>query len=256
MKPSYWDLRIARAGELSQKHPVMSDLLTFYAHLARFQKSVYEKLGHAQDHGVTVLLPFCDQLLALVEQVGSTTLKQAASEMKKISPQDWQELLSSVWQHEAAASEVAPEYLLFAKALLQPYAEFLAHTATAIPENILSPVCPFCGARPQVAVMRPEGDGGKRSLICSVCSTEWNFRRLVCPGCGEEKKENLPVFIAEGFDYVRIDACDTCKTYIKSIDMTKDGRAVPVVDELATTSLNLWAQEKNYQKFELNLFGV
>ena len=79
---------------------------------------------------------------------------------------------------------------------------------------------------------------------------------MVCPGCGEEKKENLPVFIAEGFDYVRIDACDTCKTYIKSIDMTKDGRAVPVVDELATTSLNLWAQEKDYQKFEPNLFGV
>jgi formate dehydrogenase maturation protein FdhE len=28
------------------------------------------------------------------------------------------------------------------------------------------------------------------------------------------------------------------------------------VDELATTSLNLWAQEKNYQKVEPNLFGV
>lgn len=234
----------------------MSDLLTFYAHLTRFQKSVYEKLGHEQDHGVTVLLPFCASLLTLIKHVGSTPLKQAAETMTKASPEDWQELVSSVWQHEADASEVAPEYLLFAKILLQPYAEFLAHRASAIPENILSPVCPFCGAKPQVAVMRPEGDGGKRSLICSVCATEWSFRRLVCPGCGEEKKENLPVFIAEGLDYVRIDACDTCKTYIKSIDMTKDGRAVPVVDELATTSLNLWAQEKNYQKFEPNLFGV
>ena len=45
---SSWDLRIERASELSQKHPVMSDLLTFYAHVARFQKSVYEKIGHEQ----------------------------------------------------------------------------------------------------------------------------------------------------------------------------------------------------------------
>ncbi len=234
----------------------MSELLAFYAHVARFQKSIYEKLGSAQDHNIAVLLPFCAPLLTLIKRVGSAPLKDAAESMTKISPEDWQELLTCVWQHEASAVEVAPEYLLFAKIVLQPYAEFLAHTASGIPENILSRVCPFCGARPQVAVMRPEGDGGKRSLICSVCSTEWNFRRLVCPGCGEEKKENLPVFIAEGIDYVRIDACDTCKTYIKSIDMTRDGRAVPVVDELATTSLNLWAQEKNYQKVELNLFGV
>jgi FdhE protein len=253
---SSWDLRIERAGELSQKHPVMSDLLMFYAHVARFQKSVYEKIGHEQDHSMTVLLPFCAPLLSLMEQAGSTSLKQAAEAMARISTEDWRELLSSVWQHEPEAAEVAPEFLLFAKILLQPYAEFLAHTSTPPAENILSAVCPFCGAKPQVAVMRPEGDGGKRSLICSVCATEWNFRRLVCPGCGEEKKENLPVFIAEGIDYVRIDACDTCKTYIKSIDMTKDGRAVPVVDELATTSLNLWAQEKNYQKVEPNLFGV
>jgi len=145
---------------------------------------------------------------------------------------------------------------LLSWAFLQPYAEYLADYSLHPPLHATPSLCPLCGSKPQVGALRPEGDGGKRSLICSVCSTEWNFRRLVCPGCGEEKKENLPVFIAEGFDYVRIDACDSCKTYIKSIDMTKDGRAVPVVDELATTSLNLWAQEKNYQKFELNLFGV
>jgi formate dehydrogenase maturation protein FdhE len=43
---------------------------------------------------------------------------------------------------------------------------------------------------------------------------------------------------------------------MKSIDLTKNGRAVPVVDEIATISLNLWAEENNYQKFGQNLFGM
>jgi FdhE protein len=53
-----------------------------------------------------------------------------------------------------------------------------------------------------------------------------------------------------------VDACDTCHTYIKSIDLSKNGNAVPVVDELATVSLNLWAQEHKYKKAQPNLFGV
>jgi formate dehydrogenase maturation protein FdhE len=44
-----------------------------------------------------------------------------------------------------------------------------------------------------------------------------------------------------------VDARDTY-TYIKSIDLSKNGNAVPVMDELATVSLNLWAQGHNYKK--------
>jgi FdhE protein len=107
-----------------------------------------------------------------------------------------------------------------------------------------------------VAVLRQEGDGGKRSLLCSLCATEWGFRRVLCPNCGEENKDRLPIFSAPEFDYVRIDACDSCRTYIKSVDLTKNGHAVPMVDELATLSLNFWAQENKYQKLRPNLFGV
>lgn len=252
---SSWDLRIERAGELSGKHSVASELLEFYQHLARFQKSVYEKLASTEDHDVAVLLSFFPALIKAVKEHGSEPLKQAAESLAQASREDWLELLTSVWQHEAESQELGPEYAFFARALLQPYAEYLAGKA-AIPPDGNPPICPFCGSRPQVAVLRPEGDGGKRSLICSLCSTEWNFRRQKCPNCGEEHKDKLPVFVAQDFDYVRVDACETCHTYIKSIDMTKDGRAVPVVDELATVSLNLWAQEKNYQKYGPNLFGV
>jgi formate dehydrogenase maturation protein FdhE len=40
---------------------------------------------------------------------------------------------------------------------------------------------------------------------------------------------------------------------LKALDLTKDGLAVPVVDELATVSLNLWAEENKYRKLSSNL---
>ena len=254
MKPS-WDRRIQRAGELAKKHSEVAELLNFYQQLARFQKQIYERLPSADEHELGVLLPYFSGLLDLVRRSGSADLKRAAEALAEDSEDDRIALLGSIWQHQIESQALAGEYPFFAQALLQPYAEFLAARTDAATDTT-PPHCPFCGSRPVVAVLRPEGDGGKRSLVCSLCNTEWNFRRVVCPGCGEENKDHLPIFIAKEFEHVRVDACDTCRTYIKSIDMTKDGNAVPVVDELATVSLNLWAGENNYRKLRPNLFGV
>ena len=122
--------------------------------------------------------------------------------------------------------------------------------------NVVRPDCPFCGEKPAVGVLRGEGDGAKRSLICSLCSTEWDFRRLLCPGCGEERPERLPVYTAAEAPYVRVEACDSCHVYIKAVDLSRNGLAVPVVDELATVSLNLWADEHGYAKVEVNMLGM
>jgi len=62
--------------------------------------------------------------------------------------------------------------------------------------------------------------------------------------------------VAEEFPHVRIEACDACRTYIKSVDLTKNGLAVPVVEELATVALNLWADQHHYVKLQLNLLGM
>ena len=42
---------------------------------------------------------------------------------------------------------------------------------------------------------------------------------------------------------MRIDACDRCQHSIKTIDLTKDGLAVPCVDDIASVPLDLWARE-------------
>jgi len=250
-----WDRRIARASELLQSQTAVAELLKFYQRLVRFQKSVYESVASNPEHDVSTLLPHFDGLLTFVKDAGSPDLKAAAADLEQSSPEDRLGLLTSVWQHEPESHDLPPEYTFFANVLLQPLAEYLAERNDSSTEAS-PPLCPFCGSKPQLAVLRPEGDGAKRFLLCSLCGTEWFFRRVLCPNCAEENKEHLPVFIAQEFDYVRVDACDTCHTYIKSIDLSKNGNAVPVVDELATVSLNLWAQENNYKKAQPNLFGV
>ena len=104
-------------------------------------------------------------------------------------------------------------------------------------------LCPFCKRKPGLGVLRPLGDGGQRSLVCSFCLAEWEFRRIVCPGCGEENHAKLPVYTAEELKHVRVEACDSCRTYIKTVDMTKSGLAEPIVDEMASIPLDLWAAE-------------
>jgi FdhE protein len=117
-------------------------------------------------------------------------------------------------------------------------------------------LCPFCGRKPGSGVLRPLGDGGQRSLICSLCLYEWEFRRIVCPACGEENHAKLPVYTAEEPKHVRVECCDSCRCYIKTVDLTKNGLAEPVVDEIAAIPLDLWAQDHGYAKVQLNLMQL
>jgi FdhE protein len=68
--------------------------------------------------------------------------------------------------------------------------------------------------------------------------------------------EKLAVYTADQFQYVRVEACDTCRCYIKTVDLSKNGHAVPVVDELASIPLDLWAQQHDYVKLHANLLGI
>jgi len=74
--------------------------------------------------------------------------------------------------------------------------------------------------------------------------------------CGEEEFERLVFLTTEEFPHVRINACDTCHTYFKEVDLVKELAAVPVVDEIATMPLDVVAVERGYRKLEVNLIGM
>jgi FdhE protein len=238
MTRSTWQARIERAGELERQYPVAADVLRFYRKIAGFQKAAgsYPAPDRRELAG----------LLVLVEREGPPPLAQAARNLQR-EPALQQKVL------EGGATD--PMQTFFLRVLRQPYAELAAARAD-IPKGVTRNMCPFCGERPGVAVLRPEGEGGKRGLVCSLCFTEWEFRRLLCPNCGEEDHRKLPVYRANEFPHLRAEACDSCRQYIKAVDLTVNGLAVPEVDELAAIPLDLWVREKDYVKLQLNILGL
>jgi FdhE protein len=119
--------------------------------------------------------------------------------------------------------------------------------------------CPFCLGKPQVSFLKgtdSTADSGNRNLLCATCLSAWEFRRVVCAACGEEQPTQLGYFQSDEYPHVRIETCDSCKCYIKGVDLTRFGLAEPLVDDVATAALDLWAVEKGYTKIELNLVGL
>jgi len=215
------DRRI-RAALLARKHPESAQLLEFYIQLTLLQEEIARHL----DPDVSKLAAWYPRLRALAPQIPFPT-----------------DLLP--------AEPSSEEGKFFWRVLMQPYAERFRKPGEGTGSR-----CPSCGSKPVAGVLRGEGDGAKRALLCHLCSLEWPYRRVLCPNCGEEDKEKLPVYIAEQIPHIRVEACDTCRTYLKSVDLTKDGFAIPQVDEIATVALNLWADEHGYTKIETNILGM
>jgi FdhE protein len=240
-----WDKRISRAEQLADEHPAAAEILRFYAQVTRFQKHVFEELQSRPADRIDSALP---KLLRLVQRTGPRAL---ADEARRLETE------RTSYDDVVAASGSCDTATLrfFARALLQPHLECVV-TRSAIRAQTGTSHCPFCGEKPQVAVLRGEGDGGKRSLLCSLCSSEWEFRRILCPACGEEQEDKLPVYTAAGFEHVRVEACDRCRTYIKAVDLTRNGLAVPCVDSVAAIPLDLWAEQNGYHALESNLLGM
>jgi len=271
MKGSKFDQRIRRAGELATAHAFAAEILQFYKHLATLQKSLYIAQQETNGNGTAKKFPRLagehldfeflaakfPAFLPAVEASAPLPIAQSARELRAQPAGSWNERFSRFLFGERHSEVNATEGEdLLVLAFLQPCAEFFAdYREPGNPAETAS-VCPFCKSKPVVGVLRPEGDGGKRSLVCSLCFTEWAYGRIRCAACGEETVEKLAVYTAEQFPHVRVEACHTCGHYIKTVDLTKNGLAVPVVDELATIPLNLWAREHDYQKLQPNLLGI
>jgi FdhE protein len=257
-----WDKRIQRAEQLSGEQPASAELLRFYAHVARFQKGVYEGLRPEWSGwlGTASVAPYFPPFLRLIQGIGPPVAAERALQLERDNT-SFEDAMALAWDGENEIDHAPGEAVFFARALLQPYLECLVvrNALRAVERNpaaLDEARCPCCGGKPGLAVLRTEGGGAKRSLECSWCSNEWEFRRVVCPGCSEERNDRLPVYVAAEFEYVRVEACDTCRAYLKSIDLTKNGLAVPCVDEVATVSLDCWAQENGYNKIAINAVGM
>ena len=138
--------------------------------------------------------------------------------------------------------------------------------------------CPHCGGPPQLSYRAHSDDGlvsEHRHLACARCAAGWSYSGSACASCGEtkaaqrtiyaERREGIvvgrgdpaPEARADGpvFPHVRIEGCHSCKRYLIDVDLGRDARAVPEVDELAALPLDLHAAELGLSKITPNLMG-
>lgn len=272
--------RAQRAELLAARYPFAGEILRFYRHIANFQREFSEELPQrwgnypvapadgnlrAPLNLSVVLEPFRDFMM-VVERRGPGPLATETRHLREQGATRWAEVLAEFWNtgmlesQEQHGEGVSPEPRIMqrflARAFLQTYAEFIvgAMLPPALPMVVCR--CPRCNSLPLLGILRPEGDGGKRYLQCSFCSQEWEFRRIFCAQCGEEEEKKLAVYVAEEFPHIRVETCHTCRHFLRTVDLTKEGHAIPMVDDLAAIPLSLWTRENGYKRIQENLFGT
>jgi FdhE protein len=264
--------RIVRSLALARERAATADLLNFYADLCEFQQSLLPQhsrvlreanaFADALDARAAALLAveFARWLDGRPQQ-GLAGMTRALLQRQ---PVDWEPLLDGYW-HLAGESLVGVEEVdqFVAEALLQPFAESLVSfrdrglsSESESMETAADSRCPACGGRAFLATLRERGHGARRSLMCGFCLSDWPAPRVSCPNCGEHKHDSLFVYRSEEFPEVRIDACQSCQSYLKTIDLTRNGIAVPVVDDLASLAMDLWAAGRGYRKVRPNLLRL
>lgn len=126
---------------------------------------------------------------------------------------------------------------------------FLRAQATALESRLDDAVwrrgyCPTCGGEPDLAVFARET--GARRLLCSRCDTEWTFKRMACPFCGNEDPRRLAHYPGEQGRY-RLDVCEACRRYLKTVDGREDWREVSLpAERVLTAGMDLAAASEGY----------
>ncbi|HEY0829767.1 MAG TPA: formate dehydrogenase accessory protein FdhE [Candidatus Dormibacteraeota bacterium] len=277
-----WAERRRRAGELRASRGFARQLLDFYAALLSVQEKAFDDA--ATDR------PAADGLAAYVTElvvpsILDVSLSVGPERMRSelIHRLETEEPRAIVMRWIDGDEQPAVDRFL-ARAALGPVLEALGAEPRATcggPRDSLH--CPECGGLPQLSYFAPGPEDlatGPRRLLCSRCGATWGFPRMTCAACGEDASAKLSIFSEHGttsgergnvvrgldrsapanddgafFPHVRIEACESCRRYLLSIDLACDPRAVAVVDELAAIPLDLYARDRAFTKITPNLMG-
>lgn len=259
---SEFERRAARAELLAPANSAAVEPLSFAAGLYRAQGGLAADLeaAHAEDpltgHGdrdADRIVEWAARVVRYAAEKGPERLAEEARARLEDSAATARTRLLVYWSGDLGASE---DYL--SRAILRPYVELL-RSLNRPPDRIhTNGRCPFCGGAPWVAARR-EGssmEGARRLLVCALCGVEWPFGRVLCPCCLETAPERLPSFTSQTHPTVRIEACETCHRYVKSLDLSEDARPIPEVDDLASLSMDLWAREQGFERIEPGIAGL
>ncbi len=109
--------------------------------------------------------------------------------------------------------------------------------------------CPVCASFPSISYLDRalfdesnqflSSGGGRKHLHCSLCGTNWHFKRGACPSCKEEGPDVIEILKEEKASQgERIDWCTKCKSYCNCVDLRINGKK-PDFDMMALGLIHL-----------------
>jgi formate dehydrogenase maturation protein FdhE len=259
---SEFDRRAARAELLLPDAPAAEAPLRFAAGLYRVQARVAaaietsnaeEPLTGRLDDDAERLLSAASSVIRYAAEEGPEALSEEARARQEDLPSTARARLLVYWAGDRSSAD---DYL--SRAVLRPYVELLRAVNKAPDRVHARGRCAFCGGSPWIAARRDASamEGARRMLGCALCGEEWLFGRILCPSCFEGDPAKLPSFQSEKHPTVRIEACETCHRYVKSLDLSEDARPIPEVDDLVSLSMDLWAVDQGFTRIEPGLAGL
>ena len=103
--------------------------------------------------------------------------------------------------------------------------------------------CLICGGDPEFA----SWTGADRRLVCGRCAAQWAFDPARCPHCPEAEPSARQSFSDPTRSY-RVEACTTCRRYVKGLDEDRAGRGVLIAyDPIATLPLDVAASQLGFE---------
>ncbi|HTF88630.1 MAG TPA: formate dehydrogenase accessory protein FdhE [Planctomycetota bacterium] len=257
------EARAQRAQQLSSASKSAGELFGFVAGLLRAQASAVRTLEslHAKEplsgqwsvDGPRVIQPLLEVPRRAAERAPPPLADEALVRVKE-DPALALERLRIAWNRDPGT-----DYDYLSRAMLRPWLETLRANGVTPERDHLRGHCPFCGGSASVGCRRQAeaGEGAQsRFLVCSSCGLEWSTNRILCPACFETDPHKLPSFSASSHPAARVEACETCRRYLKVLDLTVDARILPEVDDMTSLALDLWAAEQGFTRLKPGLGGV
>lgn len=269
-----------RIQQLKEKRPGYEEILNFYQKIREEQEKIKSSLKIVpilfkkewKDLLTKEGFPLLERkdfpldveasvtLFQTLCQIGKETNPYMANQVRKIKETldnkriDLKELLRE-GANEQKMELIADEFGLDKKVFLFLIQSCIRPSIEAGMEQLLNELnietwlkgyCPVCGSLPYLSLLKEEV--GKRYLLCSFCGYQWRVERLFCPFCNNKEQESLHYFYGEGEEAYRIDLCEKCHQYIKTIDLRKMEESDPSLEDLVTLHLDILASPKGYKR--------
>ncbi|MDR3641223.1 MAG: formate dehydrogenase accessory protein FdhE [Humidesulfovibrio sp.] len=159
------------------------------------------------------------------------------------------------WRQALPGSPRALDFII-TSALAPSLAAAAEKLAPLLPENLPHEHghCPLCGSLPYISLLREKE--GQRFGVCSFCGFEYRIQRIACAYCDEHAQDKLKLFRVAEYPGVRVDVCETCNMYIKTLDFRElDKDTLPALDDMASVALDILAQQQGYKRPTLSAWG-